>query len=216
MFTSPFPDFTAFALLEAEALERLQAHPEELATLSERAVAKRRRDFTLGRLAARQALEALGEAAVPVMPGSDRAPIWPAGIVGAITHTAGIAASVVAHGAETQGLGLDIEDIAGLKNIGIARMIADDDEQAWIDGDRARLISLFSAKEAVFKAFYRLRGEYFGFEAVHLEWSGAGFDCELIEALGAGWPPGTHLPVQVAREGTLVMSSVVLPGPARV
>ncbi|MEO9111197.1 MAG: hypothetical protein ABI387_00960, partial [Lacunisphaera sp.] len=75
----------------------------------ERAVEKRQREFAAGRLAAKVALEKLdavaGEVAlapgatitataIPI--GADRSPTWPPGIAGSITHTAEVAACVVA------------------------------------------------------------------------------------------------------------------------
>src|SRR5262245_29080334 len=54
------------------------------------------REFTLGRLCARRALEALGHAPVPILRGPGREPLWPDGLVGSITHTRRYCAAVVA------------------------------------------------------------------------------------------------------------------------
>src|SRR5215469_17508082 len=54
--------------------------------------------FAAGRLCARRALEALGIAGFSLLTAPDRRPLWPAGVTGSITHTAGYAAAVVGRG----------------------------------------------------------------------------------------------------------------------
>ncbi|MBN1173619.1 MAG: 4'-phosphopantetheinyl transferase, partial [Micromonosporaceae bacterium] len=62
--------------------------PEE-APLVARAVPRRRAEFTTGRHCARLALASLGVEPAAILAGPDRAPRWPAGIVGTITHCDG-------------------------------------------------------------------------------------------------------------------------------
>src|SRR5947208_1552294 len=73
-------------------------------------VPARRREFRAGRLYARQALRGLGipETAIPI--GPDRAPIWPKGVVGSISHSRNLCAAVVGLSADYLGIGIDIED----------------------------------------------------------------------------------------------------------
>ena len=59
-----------------------------------RAVPQRRREFFAGRLAAHRAMEALGHLPEPVPMGQDRAPVWPQGLVGSISHGAGACAAM--------------------------------------------------------------------------------------------------------------------------
>src|SRR4051812_2128234 len=59
---------------------------EELEVVS-RAVAKRKREFALGRMCAHRALSALGVPACGLPMAADRSPVWPSGIVGSITHS---------------------------------------------------------------------------------------------------------------------------------
>lgn len=153
--------------------------PEELVCLSPHALPVRRRDFCLGRTAAHRALRALGHPVVPIPIGPGRAPLWPPGVVGSISHAGGSAVAAVARGGagDARGpgdlrgvaaLGLDLEVIRPLE-AGVASLIADTAERAWIGGDAARLILLFSAKESIFKALYPLHGAFFDFDAVHLD-----------------------------------------------
>lgn len=210
MWTSPFPDWVAFAALEESALGQEQAQPEELACLSPAAVDKRRREFILGRVVARKAIEGLGRAPTPILVGHNREPQWPEELRGSITHAAGWAAAAVAPGARAANLGLDLED-SGAITPGIEGAVSDEVERRWTGGDPVKVALLFSAKESVFKAFHRFRREYFGFEAVRLRWQGAGFEATLREAMGPGWPVGARVEIGCIQRGSLVLSSLLLP-----
>ena len=54
-------------------------------------------------------MAALGVRGDPVRRGADRAPQWPAGLVGSITHTVGYSAAVVARQGSLLSLGIDAE-----------------------------------------------------------------------------------------------------------
>ncbi|MBW2215557.1 MAG: hypothetical protein JRF48_14335 [Deltaproteobacteria bacterium] len=72
--------------------------------------------FTAGRVCSRIALGRLGVAATtPVLRGEDRAPIWPPGFVGTITHTDTWCAAAVARtrGARPRWLGSRTFDRSG-------------------------------------------------------------------------------------------------------
>ena len=59
------------------------------------AVPVRRREYAVVRSCARVCLGRLGYPRVPILPGVGGAPIWPAGVVGSLTHCAGYAAAAV-------------------------------------------------------------------------------------------------------------------------
>jgi 4'-phosphopantetheinyl transferase EntD len=133
--------------------QELPLHPEE-----ERIVAgaapKRRRDFALGRTCAHAALVRINRDAWPIMRADDGAPVWPAGIVGSITHTEGYAAAIVATAADFAGLGVDAELVGGVTRELWPRLF-DIGEQDFLmrHPDPARAATLlFSAKEACHKA----------------------------------------------------------------
>src|SRR6202165_5059978 len=75
------------------------------------ATQKRQREFLAGRWCAEQALQRLGAGSTHVAMAADRAPIWPDGVVGSITHTGNFAAAAVAWAADIAGLGIDSEQI---------------------------------------------------------------------------------------------------------
>jgi 4'-phosphopantetheinyl transferase EntD len=137
------------------------------------AVAERRREFGTVRYCARTALRQLGVPPVPILPGAGRAPWWPAGVVGSMTHCAGYRAAVVARSGELRGVGIDAEPHAALP--------ADMLDLVLRDEERARLMTLagaepgrhwdrivFCAKEAVYKAWFPLTGRWLDFEDVSI------------------------------------------------
>lgn len=153
--------------------ELFARHAVEFAPQLERAVAKRRAEFLAGRLCARRALARLGAPAAPVPVGRDREPVWPPGVVASITHTSERALCLVAHAADTLGLGVDIEraiDAARAAEIG--GVVVDAAEQALIEAGfadpAAGLGAVFSAKESLYKALFPQVRRLFGFEAMRL------------------------------------------------
>jgi 4'-phosphopantetheinyl transferase EntD len=148
------------------------------AALVQRAVEKRRRDCAAGRYCARRALAGLGIAEEPLLIGADRQPLWPAGVVGSITHTGGFCAAVVAHAAALRGIGIDTE-IVGRVTAPLWPSICVPEEIARLKSLprelRARTATvIFSAKEAFYKAQYPALGERVGFHDVAIELSPAG------------------------------------------
>jgi len=135
-----------------------------------RAVPRRRAEFQAGRALARRALRDLGVADQPIPIGPDRRPLWPRGVVGAITHTRDLAVVAVARSDAYLGLGLDLEPALPLETSLLA-LVGRPEE---LDGpkivmasrtdsiDRGKLI--FCVKEAVFKAVYPTTLTWFDFQ----------------------------------------------------
>jgi enterobactin synthetase component D / holo-[acyl-carrier protein] synthase len=160
----------ASAVVSATRSDILDAElfPEE-ETVVDRAVDKRRREFTTARACARQALAQLGERRQAIPSGLRGAPQWPTGVVGSITHCDGYRACAVARATDFATLGIDAErnepiPVGVLADIALPpereslrRLMHDQPGVRW---DRL----LFSAKEAVYKAWYPLAGRWLGFE----------------------------------------------------
>ncbi|MEL0435761.1 4'-phosphopantetheinyl transferase family protein [Phycobacter sedimenti] len=145
--------------------------PEELACLSPRAVEKRRREFAAGRAAAHQAIRDLGHDARPILISETRAPVWPEGLTGSITHTKSCAIAAVAPQPDLRAIGIDVEEDTPLKE-DLRPAICSPGEQAWLDqqdnpGQMGKL--LFSAKEAAYKCQYAVSQRFFGFDGMELE-----------------------------------------------
>jgi len=159
----------------------LPLFPEELSLVAS-AVDKRRLEFSCGRQCARAALRRLGLADSPLLSGSQREPLWPAGVVGSITHTKGLCLAAVGWERSYAGVGIDVEPALPLES-SIARRIASDAEMS-APGTIAPLLAarlIFCAKEAFYKCqFYRTRQFLDFFDvAIELDAQG-GFSARLL------------------------------------
>ncbi len=142
-----------------------------------RAVPKRAQEFAAGRLCARRALAEFGIVDFAVEVAGDRQPIWPASMVGSITHTAGFCAAVAAERGSVGALGLDSEVVGDVK-VEIWPSVCLPMEIDWIRSlpasQQARAVALlFSAKEAFYKCQYPVTHERLDFRDVRVEapWS---------------------------------------------
>lgn len=164
-------------------------------------VAKRQAEFLAGRVCAREALRRLnGSETVPAV-GADRAPQWPAGISGSITHGKQWAAALVADSRHWRGLGLDVENL--LSHERAARLQeeiltpAELRRASLLDPEQLGLLVTltFSLKESLFKALYPLTLQRFYFEhAEVLEWDAAGnARLRLLTDLSEEWKNGAEL-----------------------
>lgn len=146
--------------------------PQEEACLSG-VVARRRQEFTAGRNCARRALALIGAPGGPLLPGEHREPLWPAGVVGSITHSEGYCAAAVAYQHRVRGIGIDAEVHAPLPE-GVERLVCTDAELAWMATARTATslhwpAIIFSAKESIYKAWFPLARRWLGFEDAELE-----------------------------------------------
>ncbi|ADP79999.1 4'-phosphopantetheinyl transferase [Pseudofrankia inefficax] len=167
--------------------------PAEEALLA-RAVPKRRREFTAGRVCARRAMARLGVAPAPLLAGPNREPLWPAGLVGSITHCEGYRAAVVARAGDVLSIGIDAEP-NGPTPDGVFERIALPAESSWVRAvaraepevhwDRL----LFCAKESVYKAWFPLAGSWLGFEDALIT-----LDGRPADASPAAQGPAAHGP----------------------
>lgn len=135
------------------------------------AVAKRRADYLAGRYAARQLLQNAGcESAVTI--GADRAPVWPAGWWGSISHTDKWAIAILAPYRANLRLGVDIETLRPEVMREIATTFTTASERNLLVTPslpyETALLIAFSAKESLFKALYPQVQHIFGFEAARL------------------------------------------------
>jgi 4'-phosphopantetheinyl transferase EntD len=146
--------------------------PAEAAGLG-RAAPKRLQEFAAGRLCARRALAEFGFVDFAVRTGPDRQPLWPDGMVGSITHTAGLCAAVVGDAARFAGLGIDSEHAARVSPDLWTRICGARELrrlQALPSAEQAPAAALiFAAKEAFYKCQYPITGEFLGFHDLHVE-----------------------------------------------
>jgi len=170
-FRGLFPDGVAAAELRLPG-DPSMLLPAEAACLGQ-AVKKRVQEFAAGRLCARRALAEFGIEGFALRVQSDRQALWPAAMVGSITHTDGLCAAVVAGRDSFLGVGVDSE-VAGDVKPELWEMICTPREIAWLGSlpgaEQARAATLiFSAKEAFYKCQYPASVEFLDFHDVLIE-----------------------------------------------
>jgi 4'-phosphopantetheinyl transferase EntD len=184
--------------------------------LLHRAMAKRRREFTAGRALARRAMARLGIPEVPLLPGPARAPQWPAGIVGSITHTRTHCAVAVGRAETLRGIGIDLEPDEPIRPELFA-MLCTPSELAAIarldarDGGRACRL-LFSAKESAYKAQFAITQTFLPFSAMTIAVDeGAGrFEARLEVDVGDAFRRGDVLEGSFGRRDAMLATAVVI------
>lgn len=184
-----------------------------------RAVSKRQTEFLAGRICAHEALRRVtGVAAIPEI-AQDRSPIWPADVVGSITHGAGWAAVVAARSDQWRGLGLDVEKLLPTARADrLAEEILTPLEleacTGLDDAQRALRVTLtFSIKESLFKALYPLVKTRFYFHEAELIHQGTDGHARLrlLNDLSEEWKTGTELEGQFAQFEDYLLSLVSIP-----
>jgi enterobactin synthetase component D / holo-[acyl-carrier protein] synthase len=147
-------------------------HPGEERYVAQ-AIPSRRREFAAARRCAREALVRLGHQPTTIGVGPRREPMWPAGIVGSITHCVGYRAVALGSSDVIRSIGIDAEPHvplptgvldtiavdADIKHL--AALTATDSTTCW---DRL----LFSAKESIYKAWFPVMRAWLGFEEATL------------------------------------------------
>ncbi|ASC80889.1 4'-phosphopantetheinyl transferase [Serratia marcescens] len=150
---------------------RDESYPEAGFTLPDhlaRAVPKRRAEYLAGRFLARQLLAPLGFADFTLARGEDRAPQWPPGIAGALSHNSHTALCAVHRESGQGGVGLDVETLLSVERAEeLWSAIVSPAEREALLGEtlpfNALLTLTFSAKESLFKALYPQVRCYFDF-----------------------------------------------------
>lgn len=181
----------------------------------ERAVPRRRTEYAAGRYLARRALGALGVADFALIDGPDRAPVWPTGITGTITHTGaapnGYCAVAVAPTDEVQAVGLDAELATPLDpELWPSVLRPEEREQvAALPAPSQGLFAkaLFSAKESAYKAQYTVTRQFLGFHDVRIDLSGDRFGVAFVNQAGT---PRLEEIGRIRVDDKLILTGVIL------
>ncbi|WP_371171516.1 4'-phosphopantetheinyl transferase family protein [Aliiroseovarius sp. 2305UL8-7] len=150
-------------------------------------VQKRKIEFILGRYCAKKAMAHFDRdyenCSLSVR--KDRSPDWPSGIVGSITHSDRYICAVAAQSADLSGLGVDCEAIIAHETArNIHKHIVQPAEWALYAHSPSRLdlaefvTLIFSAKESIFKCYFRHIGKHFYFKDASID--GIDFDSGLF------------------------------------
>jgi 4'-phosphopantetheinyl transferase EntD len=216
---SPFANSSiSFCACSEDDLNWFTLHPLEEHALGEAVSQKRRRDFLVGRAAARRALEKVGFPVVtPVLRGEHREPLWPVGVVGSISHSSGVGIAAVAWQQDVPAIGIDIQEVEERYTDELIARFADPDEFDWVRSDPARrterAVKLFSAKESVFKALYPLRKVWFAFDVARLTPTESENHFKVAVRLPALSSGIIHLDVGIVHYSKFVVSGAVLSQP---
>jgi enterobactin synthetase component D / holo-[acyl-carrier protein] synthase len=166
--------------------------PNEAALMS-RALPRRVLEFAGGRACAREALAVLGGAG-PILVGPGRAPQWPAGFVGSITHTEGYCAAVAGRSSQWAGLGIDAEILTDVGDDLEAQILKPREQMAAsrlpaAERQSTRAI-IFSAKEAFFKCQFPITNLWLDFKDVSVALGNGRFEVHLDREVAqlARWP----------------------------
>lgn len=152
-------------------------HPLEAEQVAN-AITKRRIEFAAGRHCARRALARLNVENFVLRNGRDRAPVWPAGVLGAITHTGdfargGYCGVVVGRADQIVAVGIDIEQAKPLELPLWSRVLTATEQRSLRAADpvMAGMVAktIFSAKECFYKAQFPLSRQFLRFQDVEIE-----------------------------------------------
>lgn len=177
---------------------------------------RRRAEFIAGQACAREALRHVtGEAITPGRD-SDRAPIWPQGTVGSVSHCNGRAIAVAARCQHYSSLGIDIERILTAPEAkDIASQVLTENERRKLPyGRETFAISLaFSAKESLFKALYPLVRQFHSFHAAEfrLDETTAQARLHLTTDWSAQWQRGRAFEIRFRRFNTYILTCISIP-----
>jgi 4'-phosphopantetheinyl transferase EntD len=150
--------------------DELALLPEEMASLSFPAI-ERRRASGAARRVARELMNSMGFAGLPILRSTSGAPIWPAGVVGSMAHDDRIAVAAVGLRRDLDAIGIDIEPAAPLQP-DILELIVTPRERRAIANNPLGAKLLFAIKEAVYKAAYPLDHEFLDFHDIEVDLAG--------------------------------------------
>ncbi|MGR3317684.1 MAG: 4'-phosphopantetheinyl transferase family protein [Candidatus Anammoxibacter sp.] len=211
-----FPEFVITEEAKLEAPLGTIYQEEEI--FIQNAVQKRKLDFTVGRLCARKALAKLGIDKFPIKMAKDRSPVWPAEIVGSISHTKGFCGVAVALKKNAESVGLDVECLDRLSDK-CWYLICTDSEISWIKSlpenrqqDIATLI--FSAKECFYKCQYIINKCWVGFHdaeiSVNPDLTEGEFEIRLLKDISNGFSKKTSFKGKYIFKDEFVFSGMTI------
>jgi len=147
--------------------------PVAEAAAVETAAEVRKKSFAAGRTAAREALEQIGFAQAVIPAGADRAPVWPEGAIGSISHAGGLAVAVAGRRSDLPAIGVDLEETGAVGRELWDQLMVTSEKRflaSLPDGDQGRFATvIFSIKEAFYKYQYPLVRRWFNFQDLTVE-----------------------------------------------
>ena len=164
------------SLVEVEYSQKFyESHAKFLPKDLDSASIRRKSEFCAGRFCAFEASNEIGHKILSIQRGDKGEPLWPDEIKGSISHSHGIAVSMVGDSKVFQSIGIDIEKNITLKKIPtLNKMVLTDKDKLYFETldktyDLLFYQLCFTAKEALYKLIYPLVHEYFDFREASVE-----------------------------------------------
>lgn len=155
------------------SLNKYYLLPPEEQALVRHAADRRKADFGDSRWCAHQAMSQLSYDQ-PILRGERGMPLFPAGLIGSLTHTEGFRAALVGRSSRWRSLGIDAEPAQWLPE-GVFHAVASPEERRRInalaqqEGIEHLDKVLFSAKEATYKAWFPLARRFLDFHQAEVD-----------------------------------------------
>lgn len=184
-----------------------------------RAVQKRKAEYIAGRYCVKKSLAAINITNQIVESGEDRAPVWPQGVVGSITHSSGYASAVVAKANELRAIGIDSEKCINDKtsrNISSHILTGNEtfDANTHIAAnEHVYLTLIFSAKESIYKCLNPLVKQFFDFKHAEISFdreSDNRFRYRLLKTLNEEFCDGYQGSGQFFIQGDFIHTATVV------
>jgi 4'-phosphopantetheinyl transferase EntD len=166
---------------------------EEMASLLFPAI-ERRRASGAARHVARELMNSMGFSGLPILRSTFGAPIWPAGLVGSMTHDDRIAVAAVGlRRPHLDAVGIDIEPATPLPS-NMLELIATPQERGNAIAENPLGVKLlFAIKEAVYKAAYPLDHEFLDFHDIEVDLAGRLATTRAGRMLALHWCVFSHV-----------------------
>lgn len=182
------------------------------------AIKKRQIEFLCGRLCAKSCMESLGYSHPPLIPaGEDRAPVWPADLVGSISHTDRLATAIVGPAAQIESVGIDIERVIKEATPQMIKHICCDLEELDEISDLQKisreesLTLIFSGKESLYKAVFPKLQRLYGFQAARVKSFGSNrLKIMLVTDLSDTFEQGTSWDLHCRMPSANLIETMVL------
>jgi len=155
---------------------------EELENLSS-SNSNRWSEYSTGRALAHELMPLLGCRIGPIGRDESRAPIWPAGLLGSISHTGSLAVAALARRNRCRSLGVDLERINRVGSRLAGQVLTESEREGSAGGPQALAVA-FAAKEAGYKATYPIVQRFIAFKEaeVDIDWETSRFSLRYVGA----------------------------------
>ena len=175
----------------------------------------RQKSYAAGRAAAHVAMRQLAQPVAPVLMAPDRAPVWPRGLTGSISHSQTCCIAVLARMDEVTALGVDVEEDSDL-DMDLLSVVCTHKERDWLSRQpslRAGLLAklIFSAKECAYKCQYPRSKTLFGFDTLIItpDPESGQFEATFLTDI-PHFPAGTRLEGRFAIKGGLIVTAMAI------